>query len=67
MSIYSEEELDDEEVDPNSFPVVEGSPTEGDFIIVEFEVKATEIFYRGKVIRELGNETEVSLLRKSGK
>lgn len=74
ISVYSEDEpiFEDEEddyttVDPNNFPALKGVPKEGDFIIVEFEVKRKRIFYAAKVIGKKGNETEVSFLRKSDK
>lgn len=74
ISIYSEEEaaFEDEEdnnmtIDPDNFPALKGLPVEGDFILVEFEVKRKRIFYAAKVIGQKQNETEVSFLRKSDK
>lgn len=52
ISVYSEEEpvLEDEEddyavVDPNCLPSFQSLPKEGDFIIVQFQVKGKGIYY----------------------
>ncbi|CAH2098755.1 unnamed protein product [Euphydryas editha] len=57
ISVYSQKKpiVEDEEddyptLDPNNFPVLKGLPKEGDFIIVEFEVKRKRMFYAPKVI-----------------
>lgn len=75
ISVYSEdepmsegdEESDCEMVDSNTFPALKGLPKEGDFVIVEFEVKGKHIYYVAKVLGEKENETEVSFLRRSNK
>ncbi|KAF9420918.1 hypothetical protein HW555_002901 [Spodoptera exigua] len=64
---FEDEEDNNMTIDPDNFPALKGLPVEGDFILVEFEVKRKRIFYAAKVIGQKQNETEVSFLRKSDK